>query len=243
MDKEEYEEIKRLAIFSRRFLCNDLELDKSNVLIQVIPNEIKKIAQKNLPFRMPASIANQGAKELPRGSIVLSSYVSRDLGVKALEPVILHEFGHACSMVKMQNAAIDGESLQKAKRATVWLDEAKLRCKADLVPPEAYYDFWESIGETRELASCLKDLAVLNQKQAIDRPCKNICPGHYLEESVGIAFSLLTGDLEGKVESVFPNTCDHTRDAQHPMVADVVECLTQNSQHFREKLKRTYACN
>ncbi len=214
-------------------------------------SEIRKIASRNLSPQVRLAAATGpdsiNEKDLLRGSIVLTSYVSRNKGVAPFEPIVLHEFGHACSMVRMQQAALGGAAseanLARASRATEWLDQAKFRCKPDLEPSEAYNDFWESVGETHELASCLKEIAVLNQKQMIDRACADLCPGHYMEESVGIAFSLLTGDLTGKVESVFPNTCDHTRDAQHPLVADVIECLAQNSPRFRDRLKIAYNCH
>ncbi|MEK7356342.1 MAG: hypothetical protein AAB250_07825, partial [Bdellovibrionota bacterium] len=101
---------------------------------------------------------------------------------------------------------------------------------------------WTSIGESRELAQCLADITTLNQKGAIDKTCNGLCAGHYLEESLGIAFSLLLGDLSGKPSSVFPNTCDHVRDGQHPLVSDVVDCLAQASPRFRDKIKSTYGC-
>lgn len=203
--------------------------------------EIKRIARRNLGGRMPSSVQDGGL--LPRGSIVLSSYVSKKDGVKALEPVLMHEFGHACSMVRMQNSALNMNDLERATRATEWLDQAKSRCDLAVPPSAAYEDFWIALGETRELAACLQRLATLNQQQVIDRPCKNLCPGHYLEESVGIAFSLLAGEIAGGVESVFPNTCDHTRDAQHPMVADVAECLAENSVKFRARVAKAYGCH
>jgi hypothetical protein len=186
------------------------------------------------------------------GSIVLSSYVNKKLGAQSLEPVITHEFGHACSMIKMQNASIGGGGLSaggrapatvsRALRALRWLDRARYRCQADLELPEAYDDFWESVGETRGLAQCLRNLTIANQKQQVDRPCPNLCPGHYLEESVGIAFSLLLGNIGTGPSATFPNTCDHVRDGQHPMVSDVVECLAQNSSRFRDRLRRAYNC-
>jgi hypothetical protein len=217
--------------------------------------EFKRLAEKNLRAIASAPNAPSGVTS---GSIVLSSYVSKTNGIASLEPTILHEFGHACSMIKMQHAALGGKSIDAAKplgdtaklteinakalRATHWLDRARQRCSTDLELPEAYFDFWESMGESRGLAQCLFQLTTANQKQLVDRPCPGLCPGHYMEESVGVAFSLLLGDLSGTSSSAFPNTCDHVRDGQHPMVSDVVECLTQHSPRFRERLRRTYSC-
>lgn len=204
--------------------------------------ELRRIAERNLKVLKDRKPANMTAEH---GSITLSSYVSNDLGIAALEPIVLHEFGHACSMVKMTIAATDfttPTSTKKALRATKWLDAAKKRCDANFEIPEAQVEIWESMGESKELAQCLSDIATLNQKGAIDKPCNGLCPGHYLEESMGIAFSLLTGDLSGKPSSVFPNTCDHVRDGQHPLVSDVVDCLAQHSRRFRDKVKTTYGC-
>lgn len=208
-------------------------------------NELRAIANRNLSMREPASLENSDVGP-QSGSITLTSYISTETGSQSMEPVILHELGHACSMVKMQAASIDGstpESMKKAVRAAQWLDSAKKRCDPNFKFPEAVDDFWESIGETRELSSCLKDLATLNQKKLIDKPCNGLCPGHYLEESVGIAFSLLLGDLSGGPSAVFPNTCDHVRDGQHPMVSDVTECLLQNSARFRSRMGQAYGCD
>jgi hypothetical protein len=202
--------------------------------------QLRSIASVNLTGR---SIASSEPVGVASGSITLSSYISVDSGSASMDPVILHELGHACSMVKMQEASIDGANMPKALRAAQWLDSAKHRCDPNFKIPEAADDFWESVGETRELSSCLKDLAVLNQKKLIDKPCKDLCPGHYLEESVGIAFSLLLGDLNGSASAVFPNTCDHVRDGQHPMVSDVAECLMQNSPRFRTRMAQAYGCS
>ncbi len=199
--------------------------------------EIKQIAAKNLS----SSEVGSGPTELSSGSIVLSSYVPKSEGIRGIEPTLLHEFGHACSMVRMQLAAGEGSS-PKALRATQWLDRARSRCRADLELPAAYYDFYESIGESRTLAQCLFHLTGENQKQAIDKPCSGLCPGHYLEESVGVVFSLLLGHLDGQPGAVFPQTCDHVRDGQHPMVSDVLDCLAQHSPRFRERLGRANQC-
>lgn len=185
------------------------------------------------------------------GNITLSSYVSAEKGARSVDSVIRHEFGHACSMVKMQLAAaspfwqklVNQEQRKKADRARVWVDDVKDRCDANAKLPEAYYDFWESVGETKEFAGCIYKLAELNQKQSVDRSCEKLCPGHYLEEAVGITFSLLTGDLSGQPGAVFPNTCNHVRDAQHPMVSDVMDCLTQYSPRFRDRLRKQYSCD
>lgn len=206
-----------------------------------VASELRLIAQKNLGVRSVASLE----AGIASGSITLTSYISVETGSQAMEPIILHELGHACSMVKMEKAAVDGstpETMKKALRAAQWLDSAKKRCDPNFKIPEAVDDFWESVGETRELSSCLKDLATLNQKKLIDKPCRGLCPGHYLEESVGIAFSLLLGDLTGGPAAVFPNTCDHVRDGQHPMVSDVAECLLQSSPRFRSRMAEAYGC-
>lgn len=192
------------------------------------------------------------------GRIVLTSYVSKDEGVRGLEPTLHHEFGHACSMVRMQTTAAEGaapERRPKALRALRWLDQVKRRCDLGAELPEAYFDFWEGMGESRELASCLFRLTDLNRKGQIDRPCDGLCPGHYLEEAVGVAFSMLNGEMgdgsefgltatssESSSESVYPNTCDHMRDRQHPMVSDVVECLAQHSPRFRARVASAYRC-
>lgn len=205
--------------------------------------ELRAIAEQNLTgARGIASLAS-GPQS---GSITLTSYVSEDGGTSAMEPVILHELGHACSMVKMQNAALETSTPElslKALRATKWLDSAKKRCDPNYRIPEAVDDFWESIGESRELSSCLKDIATLNQKNQIDKPCNGLCAGHYIEESVGIAFSLLLGNLNGGPDGVFPNTCDHVRDGQHPMVSDVADCLMQHSPRFRARMREAYGCS
>ena len=204
---------------------------------------VRGIATKNLKAE-DLKDASLPAGIFP-GSIVLSSYVSRAEGAASLEPIILHEYGHACSMVKMQQASLQGqtsENLPKAFRAAQWLDKARSRCDAELEIPEGYYDFWESIGETRGLAACLHDLTTANQKQLVDKPCSGLCPGHYMEEAVGIAFSLLLGDLTGMKGGVFPATCDHVRDGQHPMVSDVVDCMAQHSTRFRERLAKAFKC-
>jgi hypothetical protein len=184
------------------------------------------------------------------GKIILTSYVPENEGFATLVPTLQHELGHACSMVHMQMAAASGiENIRddgnnkKAMRAVQWLNLVKDRCNADAVLPDAYFDFWEALGEPKAVSQCLLRLAELNQKQLIDRKCEKLCPGHYLEESVGIAFSLLVGDLRGETDSVFPNTCDHVRDGQHPMVSDVVECLAQNSPRFRTRLSAVYKCD
>jgi hypothetical protein len=204
---------------------------------------LREIAAQNLVGRSIASLSKSPESiGLASGSITLSSYISVDSGSVSMDPVILHELGHACSMVKMQEASVDESNMPKALRATQWLDSAKRRCDPNFKFPGASDDFWESVGETRELSSCLKDLATLNQKKQIDKPCNGLCPGHYLEESVGIAFSLLLGDLDGGASAVFPNTCDHVRDGQHPMVSDVAECLMQNSPRFRARMAETYGC-
>jgi hypothetical protein len=202
--------------------------------------EFKRIAEKNLGG---SDGLFEPMPDLNRGNIVLSSYVSKAQGVASLEPVILHELGHACSMVHMQENSLQPKDSDKSLRATRWLDSARNRCSQDTELPEAYYDFWTSIGESRQLAACLFQLTSDNQKQKVDRSCPGLCPGHYMEESVGIAFSLLSGDVRGLPQSVFPNTCDHVRDGQHPMVSDVAECLTQHSPRFREKLRRAYGCS
>ncbi|MES2964858.1 MAG: hypothetical protein V4760_13285 [Bdellovibrionota bacterium] len=207
-----------------------------------IANELRQIAERNLKIlkeRKPAHATPE------HGSITLSSYVSQENGVAALEPVILHEFGHACSMVKMTIDATDFSTSTRQKRAlraTKWLDSAKKRCDSAYEIPEAQQEIWQSLGESKELAQCLSDLTTLNQKGAIDKSCNGLCAGHYLEESMGIAFSLLLGDVTGKPSSVFPNTCDHVRDGQHPLVSDVVDCLAQHSPRFREKIKTSYGC-
>lgn len=204
------------------------------------PGELSQIANRNLApmSRQPAS---QGVESLSSGSIVLSSYVPREEGFAALEATLLHEFGHACSMAKIQLNAVLAPPA-KAVRAAQWLDRARQRCQPDVELPTAYYDFWESMGETRGLAQCLMNITTENQKARVDRPCNGMCPGHFLEESVGIVFSLLLGDLSGVAGAVFPQTCDHVRDGQHPMVSDVLECLTQNSPRFRERLRSAQNC-
>lgn len=205
--------------------------------------DMNRIALRNLSdVEFPRNPSMAGMSR--PGTIVLSSYVTSRQGTAALEPILLHEFGHACSLAKMRRWATDPASDSKrALRAAVWLDHARLRCDREAELPEAYDDFWVSLGESKSLSSCLRDLAVQNQKGRLDRPCNGLCPGHYIEEAVGIAFSLLTGDLSAQAGSVFPNTCDHVRDGQHPMVSDVVDCLAQNSPRFRQRLKQAYRCS
>lgn len=214
-------------------------------------SEIRQLAERNLPHQ---DGANRISSEAPSiGSVVLTSYLSKDLGFERLEPVVLHEFGHACSLVRMKTWALDAialppnsgndEILSRSLRATHWLDSARRRCEKDLELPTAYDDFWGALGETRALSACLKKIAVANRDGRVDRQCSGVCPGHYLEEASAIAFALLTGDLTGSFASVFPNTCDHVRDGQHPMVSDVVECLAQHSSRFRDRLDRAYGCS
>lgn len=210
--------------------------------------ELGAIASKNLPMVDPNRLhtAMEPSDFAPLGGrIILTSYVPKSQGARALEPTLHHEFGHACSMIRMQTAAASGvssESRAKALRAVKWLDQVKRRCDLGADLPEAYYDFWETMGESRGLASCLFKLTDLNRKGEIDKPCDGVCPGHYLEEAVGVAFSMLNGDVSGLAESVYPNTCDHMRDRQHPMVSDVVECLAQHSPRFRKKVASAYGC-
>lgn len=211
--------------------------------------ELGRIASKNLGSvntdRILASLAPDEFTPLG-GRIILTSYVPKNEGARALEPTLHHEFGHACSMIRMQTAAAKGTTVEKrtkALRALKWLDTVKHRCDLDAELPEAYFDFWETLGESRELASCMVKLTELNRRGEIDRPCAGLCPGHYLEEAVGVAFSMLNGDVSGLAESVYPNTCDHMRDRQHPMVADVVECLAQHSPRFRSRVATAYGCS
>ncbi|MEK7356341.1 MAG: hypothetical protein AAB250_07820, partial [Bdellovibrionota bacterium] len=102
-----------------------------------VASELRAIAEKNLKAlkaRRPAGLSPE------HGNITLSSYVSQENGVAALEPVILHEFGHACSMVKMTIAATDfstAKAQKRALRATKWLDAAKNRCDSAYEIPEA----------------------------------------------------------------------------------------------------------
>lgn len=201
--------------------------------------QLRSIASTNLFGRAKGADEPSG---IASGSITLSSYISLENGSASADPVILHELGHACSMVKMQAASIDSTNLSRALRAAQWIDSAKKRCDPNFKIPAAVDDFWQSIGESKDLSACLTDLAVSNQKKLVDKPCNGLCPGHYLEESVGIAFSLLLGDLDGSASAVFPNTCDHVRDGQHPMVSDVAECLMQNSPRFRARLSKAYGC-
>lgn len=204
-------------------------------------NEIRRLAENNLRGRLRTAGSSTAAESI--GSIVLTSYIAPEGGIDRLEPVILHEFGHACTIIRMRNWALDvHENSPRALRAAQWLDGARRRCEKDLELPAAYDDFWLALGETKELSSCLREIATANRDGRVDRRCSEICPGHYLEEASGIAFSLLTGDLSGSAASVFPNTCDHVRDAQHPMVSDVVDCLAQHSSRFRERLNKAYQC-
>jgi hypothetical protein len=206
--------------------------------------ELKRLASRNLSvdeMRDP-----EAAAEPVSGTIVLSSYVSKKLGIASIEPVVMHEFGHACSMIKMQQMALSassGDTLAQAHRAVQWLDRARARCKADVDLPESYLDFWESLGESRDLAQCFYRLTKANQDQTVDRTCSNLCPGHFLEETVGVAFSLLLGKLDGSPGAAFPGTCDHVRDGQHPMVSDVVDCMAQHSLRFRERLRQMNHCD
>ena len=224
-------------------------------------SEAHAVAVRNLT---PAEAAGEDVG-LESGSIVLSSYVPREQGFAAIDPTLLHEFGHACSMARMQVAAMSGstakvepghdvatrlasldkttERNQKAMRAVEWLDRARKRCDGGTALPEAYYDFFESIGENHGLAQCLYKLTADNQHQQVDKPCSNLCPGHFMEETVGIAFSLLLGNLDGGPGGVFPQTCDHVRDGQHPMVSDVMECLAQNSPRFRSRMRLANNCD
>jgi hypothetical protein len=202
--------------------------------------QLRSIASTNLFGRAKGAEEPSG---IASGSITLSSYISIENGSASADPVILHELGHACSMVKMQVASLDSTNQGRALRAAQWIDSAKKRCDPNFKIPAAVDDFWQSIGESKDLSACLTDLAVSNQKKLVDKPCNGLCPGHYLEESVGIAFSLLLGDLDGSASAVFPNTCDHVRDGQHPMVSDVAECLMQNSPRFRARLSKAYGCN
>ena len=178
------------------------------------------------------------------GDIRLTTYAPLDGGVATLEPTLRHELGHACSMIKMQLAANDraGEREGQRERATKWLEGVKNRCDVNAELSDAYADFWESVGESRELAGCFMKLAKANRDGRVDRPCSHLCPGHYLEEAAGVAFSLLTGDLDGGPSASFPNTCDHVRDGQHPMVGDVVDCLAQHSPRFRARLAAGQRC-
>jgi hypothetical protein len=216
---------------------------------------LREIAEKNLgyygPNRVtaqfsanPSSVRAKAGPTYPlTGKIVLTSYVSEKEGLAALIPTLNHELGHACSMIRMQMSAVSKDvSLDKATRAVEWLNLVKDRCDSNVKLSEAYYDFWEGLGESRGLAQCLYKIAEMNQKQQVDRKCEKLCPGHYLEEGVGIAFSLLNGDLKGRADSVFPTTCDHVRDGQHPMVSDVVDCLAQHSERFRRRLSEAYNC-
>ncbi len=203
-----------LSVLQRNLSAEDMHMKKSEVQSTVLP-----------------------------GKIVLSSYININHGIATLEPVLRHELGHACSMIKSQiNARRISAEPEKAMRALQWLDHSRDRCEPGLKAPQAYYDFWESLGESPSLAKCFYHLAQLNQDQKIDRPCRNICASQVLEESVGIAFSLLTGELKGQPEAAFPNTCNHVRDGQHPMVADVVECLSRYSPRFRERMSAAYRC-
>lgn len=214
-------------------------------------SEIRRLAERNLPAQ--SAVDQMSSETHSIGSVVLTSYISQDRGLERLEPVILHEFGHACSLVRMKTWALDAlasplESMNEADlsrslRATQWLDSARRRCERDLELPTAYEDFWLALGETRSLSACLKEIAIANRDGKVDRHCSGVCPGHYLEEASAIAFALLTGDLTGSFASVFPNTCDHVRDGQHPMVSDVVECLAQHSPRFRDRLNRAYGCS
>lgn len=209
-------------------------------------SDLRQIAARYLTSNEIKGLASQ-SKPLPlsSGHITLTSYFSEREGIQSLDPILQHEFGHACSMIKMQTHALSGENPQnreRARRAVFWLDRVRERCSVDAELPEAYSDFWQSLGESPDLAKCLFRLTDLNRENKLDRPCQGLCPGHYLEEGVGIAFSLLIGDLSGRAESVFPGSCGHVRDAQHPMVADVVECLTEHSPRFRSRLNAVYRC-
>lgn len=201
------------------------------------------------PFR-PAVAARTGADgtegamyPMP-GKITLTNYVDRKKGIAALEPTLRHELGHACVMTRMQLSAARGGSEDgraRAERALRWLNSVKRRCLPTAALPDAYDDFWEDLGEDRGLSRCLTKIAELNRDGKVDGKCAGLCPGHYLEEATGIAFSLLTGPVRGP-GSVFPATCSHIRDVQHPMVADVVECLGRHSPRFRAKTAAAYGC-
>lgn len=210
--------------------------------------ELYRVAARNLPVRL-RSVASLGSQETLKpfgGKIVLTSYVKKQTGIKSLEPTLYHEFGHACTMVKMQVHAERGDQPEirsRALNAIKWFDRVKHRCSATDDPGmAAYQDFWESVGESKELAACFARITELNRNEQIDRKCEGLCPGHYMEETVGVAFSMLNGDLSGAPGAVFPQTCDHMRDRQHPMVADVVECLAQHSPKFRKRLGAAYNC-
>lgn len=210
--------------------------------------DLYRVAARNLPLRLRAlaSVSSQESYKPFGGKIVLTSYVKKQIGIKALEPTLHHEFGHACTMVKMQLHAERGDQMEgktRALNAIKWFDRVKQRCSLGDEPSfAAYQDLWESVGESKELAACFARITQLNRNDQIDRSCNGLCPGHYMEETVGVAFSMLNGDLSGVPGSVFPQTCDHMRDRQHPMVADVVECLAQHSPKFRQRLSLAYKC-
>jgi len=172
--------------------------------------------------------------ELQVGRILISDAVANGSRRDSLEPVLLHEFGHACTLIRMQTRA--------SAKSQEWFRLVSRRCDQNAPLAQAYIDYWQDLGESKELGQCLQRLVELNRDRKIDRSCSRLCPGHYLEEASASAFALLAGDLGGRRESVFPNQCDHQRDPEHPLVSDVVECLSHHSARFRSRIASVYQC-
>src|SRR5262249_32968470 len=90
------------SLFRRLYRLDERQADTEAMKIvenNLSPNSLALL--KNEAPRFSSLLRGPSTSPLS-GKILLTSYVPETGGVSALEPTLRHEFGHACSMIRMQ---------------------------------------------------------------------------------------------------------------------------------------------
>ena len=174
------------------------------------------------------------------GEVVVSPYFSNGAS-KVRDGTLRHEIAHACSSIKRQLAALDGDD---ASALSLGLQQRRgdLSCELHPSAPEAYSNLIEDVKEKNKVSKCLFKIAKESTSPTSYGFVKNSCPGSKLEEGFAIAREVLDAPRP-LVPFSFPNSvCTYRPSTKHPAAAAVLDCLVQHSGAFRKELKKELEC-
>lgn len=189
--------------------------------------------------RYPSAAAGKGKLNIPQGEIVLGPLKKDDGSPNDDMDVVLHELGHACSFIQraFEVQAGDPSAYEEFKNRDVVDSDCSLAHGLQLV----YQALFAKLGFNTETLSCaMENSAQATHQRFTSGSCSKGCPESAIEEHFADLVSYWLLEQKDAARAM-RKLCTYARDAQHPLMSDVIGCATKTPK-FAQRFKNWMGC-
>ena len=194
-------------------------------------------------------LPNGGAPLITSGRVVFPPYMMNGVLENNDEETYIHELTHACSKIRRQLEIISTPNPEKfvATYRSIFPEDRDALCKSpattemyrSLYGKTTLASYGMSDKQRNDSFNCISRVAQTALSGNANRhACDRGCPNIMLEET----FADLMVVSVDQPKAALTYACDIIRDSEHGFVSDALECIAQNSESARARIKDGLQC-